>query len=267
MACGGSRKLCMHQEATHASKDFGERAPRAWRYVSQSGTMTDVKEGSGQASLEERRASGIFVGRERELAELLAGVDEALEGRGRLFLVAGEPGIGKSRLTDELAAQARHRGVRVLYGRCWEAGGAPTYWPWVQALRAYVRDQPPDALRGQLGEGSPELDRSCRRCARSLGRSAADVARPEGRGFASLTRLLRSCARLRRSAAADRARRPQCGGHAVAPLSSVHRRRALRDANSACLRVSGCRRRPRRRHVAALAIVAHPLARARPFWG
>ena len=157
MACDGSRQLRMHQEATHASNVFGERAPRAWRYVSQSGTMTDVKEGSGQASLEERRASGIFVGRERELAELLAGVDEALEGRGRLFLVAGEPGIGKSRLTDELAAQARHRGVRVLYGRCWEAGGAPTYWPWVQALRAYVRDQPPDALRGQLGAGAAEL--------------------------------------------------------------------------------------------------------------
>src|SRR6266536_1384876 len=157
MACDGSRQLRMHQEATHASNVFGERAPRAWRYVSQSGTMTDVKEGSGQASPEERRASGIFVGRERELAELLAGVDEALEGRGRLFLVAGEPGIGKSRLTDELAAQARHRGVRVLYGRCWEAGGAPTYWPWVQALRAYVRDQPPDALRGQLGAGAAEL--------------------------------------------------------------------------------------------------------------
>jgi hypothetical protein len=119
--------------------------------------MTDVKEGSGQASLEERRAGGIFVGRERELGELLAGVDEALEGRGRLFLVAGEPGIGKSRLTDELAAQARHRGVRVLYGRCWEAGGAPTYWPWVQALRAHVREQTPEALRRQLGASAAEL--------------------------------------------------------------------------------------------------------------
>src|SRR6266545_890114 len=185
----------------------------------------------------------------------------------RLLLIAGEPGSDKSRLTDELAALARKRGVRVLYGRCWEAGGAPTSGLGCRPCARHVRELAAEELRVQLGEGSPELDRSCRRCARSLGRSAADVARPEGRGFASLTRLLRSCARLRRSAAADRARRPQCGGHAVAPLSSVHRRRALRDANSACLRVSGCRRRPRRRHVAALAIVAHPLARARPFWG
>ncbi len=119
--------------------------------------MTGVKEVRGEASLGERRAGGVFVGRERELSELLAGVDDALEGRGRLFLVAGEPGIGKSRLTDELAAQARERGVRVLWGRCWEAGGAPTYWPWVQALRAHVREQPPEALRGQLGAGTAEL--------------------------------------------------------------------------------------------------------------
>src|SRR6266542_3309732 len=119
--------------------------------------MTGVKGVRGEASLGERRAGGVFVGRERELSELLAGVDDALEGRGRLFLVAGEPGIGKSRLTDELAAQARERGVRVLWGRCWEAGGAPTYWPWVQALRAHVREQPPEALRGQLGAGTAEL--------------------------------------------------------------------------------------------------------------
>jgi predicted ATPase len=117
----------------------------------------DVMEGSGRASLAERRAGGIFVGRKRELSELLAGVDDALEGRGRLFLVAGEPGIGKSRLTDELAARARERDVRVLHGRCWEAGGAPTYWPWVQALRGYVREQPAEELRLQLGAGAPEL--------------------------------------------------------------------------------------------------------------
>ena len=64
--------------------------------------MTGMNEVRGEASLGERRAGGVFVGRERELSELLVGVDDALEGRGRLFLVAGEPGIGKSRLTDEL---------------------------------------------------------------------------------------------------------------------------------------------------------------------
>jgi DNA-binding SARP family transcriptional activator len=98
-----------------------------------------------------------FVGRERELAELVAGLDDAFAGSGRLFLLAGEPGIGKSRLADEVIRQARARGARVLVGRCWEAGGAPAYWPWVQSLRAYVRGAEPDALRAQLGAGAADL--------------------------------------------------------------------------------------------------------------
>jgi eukaryotic-like serine/threonine-protein kinase len=98
-----------------------------------------------------------FVGRERELAELVGGLDDAFAGRGRLFLLVGEPGIGKSRLAEELIAQARARGARILVGRCWEAGGAPAYWPWVQSLRAYVREAEPDALRAQLGAGAADL--------------------------------------------------------------------------------------------------------------
>jgi DNA-binding SARP family transcriptional activator len=98
-----------------------------------------------------------FVGRERELAELVGGLDDAFAGRGRLFLLVGEPGIGKSRLAEELIAHASERGPRVLVGRCWEAGGAPAYWPWVQALRTLVREAEPGALRAQLGAGAADL--------------------------------------------------------------------------------------------------------------
>ena len=98
-----------------------------------------------------------FVGRGPELAELLAGLEEVFAGRGRLFLLSGEPGIGKSRLAEELRAHARARGAKVLVGRCWEAGGAPAYWPWVQSLRAYVRECDPAALRLQLGAGAADL--------------------------------------------------------------------------------------------------------------
>jgi eukaryotic-like serine/threonine-protein kinase len=99
----------------------------------------------------------VFVGRERELAELIAGLDDAFAGRGRLFLLGGEPGIGKSRLAEELIAQAGARGAGVLVGRCWEAGGAPAYWPWVQALRPHLRGEEPDSLRAQLGAGAADL--------------------------------------------------------------------------------------------------------------
>ncbi len=85
-------------------------------------------------------SSAGFVGRAGEVAELTAALDNALAGRGGLYLLAGEPGIGKTRLAEELAALARERGARVLWGRCWEAGGAPAYWPWTQALRACLRD-------------------------------------------------------------------------------------------------------------------------------
>jgi DNA-binding SARP family transcriptional activator/tetratricopeptide (TPR) repeat protein len=98
-----------------------------------------------------------LVGRERELAELMAGFEEAVSGRGRLFLVSGEPGIGKSRLVDELTSWARRRGAAVLVGRCWEAGGAPPFWPWVQALRAHIRDRDSEPLRAELGGGAPDL--------------------------------------------------------------------------------------------------------------
>jgi len=100
---------------------------------------------------------GAFVGRERELDELMAALGDARAGRGRLVLVAGEPGIGKSRLAEELATRAEQLGVRVLSGRCWEAGGAPAFWPWVQALRAYVRERESESLLGELGPGAADL--------------------------------------------------------------------------------------------------------------
>ena len=102
-------------------------------------------------------AVGTFVGRERELTDLDAALDDVVAGRGRIVLVAGEPGIGKSRLTDELIGRARARDAGVVVGRCWEAGGAPAYWPWVQALRAYVREAEPDVLREQLAGGAADL--------------------------------------------------------------------------------------------------------------
>ena len=100
---------------------------------------------------------GAFVGREAELAALTAGLDDAFAGRGRLFLLVGEPGIGKSRLADEVIARARTRGAHVLVGRCWEAGGAPAYWPWVQSMRVYVRAAEPTRLREELGVGAGEV--------------------------------------------------------------------------------------------------------------
>ena len=106
------------------------------------------------APAESRPRRTIFVGRDHELEELLADLAGAESGRGRLVLVEGEPGIGKTRLCEELAGRAAERGHTVLVGRCWEAGGAPAYWPWVQSLRGYVRDRDTQMLSGELGSAA-----------------------------------------------------------------------------------------------------------------
>src|SRR5262249_46668835 len=80
-----------------------------------------------------------FVGREPELEQLDRALGFALSGSGRLLMLAGEPGIGKTRTAAEFAARARSQGVRVLWGRCYETEGAPPYWPWLEPLRVYLR--------------------------------------------------------------------------------------------------------------------------------
>src|ERR671918_2225084 len=104
-----------------------------------------------------RSGAPAFVGRERELGTLTEGLEAVRAGSGRVFLLAGEPGVGKSRLADELAAMARQGGVRVLWGRCWEAGGAPAYWPWVQSIRALIRSRDPELVRKELAAGAGDV--------------------------------------------------------------------------------------------------------------
>jgi DNA-binding SARP family transcriptional activator len=106
-----------------------------------------------------RSSRGVFAGRRAELDELRQALARTLAGEARIVLVAGEPGIGKTRLAEELTAEVEALGARVVVGRSWEAGGAPPFWPWVQSLRAYVRETGRDALGEQLGTGGDDLAR------------------------------------------------------------------------------------------------------------
>src|SRR5262245_1625791 len=72
-----------------------------------------------------------FVGRSAEIAALDAALEAARSGYGGVALLAGEPGIGKTRLADELSERAAAQGALVLWGRCYEGAGAPAFWPWV----------------------------------------------------------------------------------------------------------------------------------------
>src|SRR5882672_5356028 len=87
---------------------------------------------SDSANPLDRLARGVFVGRERELERLRGAFDNAFAGPGSVVMLVGEPGIGKTRTTQELETYARLRGAKVLWGRANEGAGAPPYWPWVQ---------------------------------------------------------------------------------------------------------------------------------------
>jgi predicted ATPase len=91
-----------------------------------------------------------LVGRARELAAAAEALDAAASARTSLLLFSGDPGIGKSRLVEEAAALARQRGFAVCWGRAWESGGAPPFWPWTQLLRALLKEgaaAPPEIAR------------------------------------------------------------------------------------------------------------------------
>ena len=97
------------------------------------------------------------VGRQREMAELRAALDDAMAGRGRMVMLAGEPGIGKTRTAQELASHAESLGAQVLWGWCYEQQGAPPYWPWVQPLRSYIQRTDAVSLGAQMGPGAADI--------------------------------------------------------------------------------------------------------------
>jgi predicted ATPase len=101
-----------------------------------------------------------FVGRAEEMAILVAALADSQAGRGRLVIVGGEAGIGKTALVEHFAATARAAGARVLVGACieFDAGG-PAYGPFVEGLRGLVRSVPSAELPALLGPGRHELAR------------------------------------------------------------------------------------------------------------
>jgi AAA ATPase domain len=88
-----------------------------------------------------------FVGRADGLAAIGSAIARAGAGRGSLVLIAGEAGIGKTRLADE-AVRSHTDDRLVLWGTCSEGDGAPPYWPWTEALRPLIGStaMPPEVI-------------------------------------------------------------------------------------------------------------------------
>lgn len=100
---------------------------------------------------------GIIVGRQREMAELKAASHSSMSGQGRLVMLAGEPGIGKTRTASELAAYAKSQGAQAHWRWWYEGEGAPPYWPWVQAIRSYAAQRDTSQMRTEMGPGAADI--------------------------------------------------------------------------------------------------------------
>ena len=101
---------------------------------------------------------GPLVAREAELGTVLSIIDAVSGGSGRLVFLAGEPGIGKTRLAGELAQLAHADGATVLYGRCDEDMGF-SYQPFIDALQYFIDHGDPELLETQLGAHRGDLVR------------------------------------------------------------------------------------------------------------
>ena len=110
----------------------------------------------------------IFVGRQREMETLTAALDDALSGSGRMVMLAGEPGIGKTRLAQELASRAESLGVQVMWGSCYEGAGAPPYWPWTTAITSYVERLNTEELASILTSGNTGISEIIPQIAKKL---------------------------------------------------------------------------------------------------
>ena len=99
----------------------------------------------------------MLIGRQEELAVLEEALRSAMLGEGRAVLIAGEAGLGKTRVCAEIAARAEHLGAAVLRGACSDGELSLPYLPFVDAISGYLVSADKTWLREQLGDARREL--------------------------------------------------------------------------------------------------------------
>ncbi len=120
----------------------------------------EVSSGKTEVLAENSIYRRVFVGRESELKHLKSAFDLAVSGKGSFIMVVGEPGIGKTTLTEQLAIYAGLEGGQALVGHCYEKGSPSLpYIAFVEPLRSYSNNRDVHKLRNELGPGAPDVAR------------------------------------------------------------------------------------------------------------
>src|SRR5215218_1070824 len=92
---------------------------------------------------------GPLIGREAELAGVRAGIEAVVEGSGRLVMISGEPGVGKTRISQEAMLACRDFGYVIATGRCYEPHRSVPYYPFLEALSS-LHAAAPEPISSEL---------------------------------------------------------------------------------------------------------------------
>jgi DNA-binding CsgD family transcriptional regulator/tetratricopeptide (TPR) repeat protein len=100
-----------------------------------------------------------YIGRHQQMRALAALLEDALSGSGKVIMLEGDPGIGKTRTAQELSSIAQTLGALTLWGKCYEGQGAPSYWPWLQSLRSCLNVDVlgPERFVAYMGQGATDV--------------------------------------------------------------------------------------------------------------
>lgn len=147
---------------------------------------------SGLSTIDSESGPVLF-GRDRELERLTQALTESLGAGGRVAIVVGEPGIGKTSLVAELARHAERRGTPLISARCPDVGQAPPYWLWRQVVRTLVSMSPAEPLDGSVARLAGFADTT------PVEPDEADVADPAARfrAYEAVATLVRTVAARR----------------------------------------------------------------------
>ena len=140
----------------HRYQSFGEVRTDLSQLLQDASGLTPVPQADRAAATAVSRRTAL-VGRESELAQARRLLDEAVAGHGGVLLLGGEPGVGKTRLAEEVLAEGRQRGCLALTGCCYETDGTTPFIPWVEIVERSASIVPNAAFREALGDAAPEV--------------------------------------------------------------------------------------------------------------
>jgi predicted Ser/Thr protein kinase len=170
------RLLAKDPDERYASAAAAVEALEIVTVDSEAAVAAEIEAPATRTTLLERIVRGRLVGRTAEVQELREHLDRMLSAEGRLVLISGEPGIGKTRLAEELAVYAHLRGAWVLRGHCYEQDVGVPYLPFMETMRRLFHLSGP-GLMTQMGERADDLARLLPEASR--GRPSAPALAPE----------------------------------------------------------------------------------------